>query len=77
MPFVMRWMWRLQSMPAGPLRERLEEFSEREGFRARDLLVWPTGGNILNDRQLFPKIELRHADSWPHANAPGSESSSV
>ncbi|MEN8149013.1 MAG: M48 family metallopeptidase [Planctomycetota bacterium] len=48
MPFVMRWLWKLEPMPEGPLRDRLMEFSGREGFRARDLLVWPTGGNVLN-----------------------------
>lgn len=47
-PFLMRLFWRATPMPPGPLRERLDEFSRREGFRAREILVWPTGGNVMN-----------------------------
>jgi STE24 endopeptidase len=48
MPFAMRIFWGLKPLPAGPVRDRLDEFSRREGFRAREILLWPTGGNILN-----------------------------
>jgi len=48
MPFVMRWLWKLEPLPPGPVRDRLVAFSRRENFRARELLVWPTGGNIIN-----------------------------
>ena len=48
MPFVMRWLWKLEPLPEGELRDRLMEFSRRENFRARELLVWPTGGNVIN-----------------------------
>jgi STE24 endopeptidase len=47
-PFLLRWVWKTRSLPAGPLRDRLEEFSRREGFKARDILVMPTGGNVMN-----------------------------
>ncbi|MHC4860728.1 MAG: M48 family metalloprotease [Planctomycetota bacterium] len=47
-PFLLRWVWRCRPLSAGPLRERLEEFSRREGFKARDILVMPTGENVLN-----------------------------
>ena len=47
-PFLLKWFWRAKPLPPGPLRERLDRFSEREGFRARDILVWPTGGNVMN-----------------------------
>jgi STE24 endopeptidase len=48
MPFLLKWFFKAKSLPAGPLRDRLLEFSKREGFRARDILLWPTGGNVMN-----------------------------
>ncbi len=48
MPFLLKWSFKAKSLPAGSLRDRLEAFSKREGFKARDILLWPTGGNVLN-----------------------------
>jgi Zn-dependent protease with chaperone function len=48
MPFAMRFFWALKPLPEGPVRERLMEYSRRQGFVAREILLWPTGGNILN-----------------------------
>lgn len=38
----------LQSLPAGPARDRLEAIARREKFRCTDLLHWPTRGQMLN-----------------------------
>lgn len=41
-PFGVRLLVRAHPLPAGPLRDRLEAYGKRVGFRARDILVWPT-----------------------------------
>jgi len=41
-PFVLRAVLRAKPLPEGPLRGRLEAYSRRIGFTARDILVWPT-----------------------------------
>ena len=48
LPWVLRRVWRCRPLPPGPLRDRLEAYSARVGFRARDILVWPTGGRHIN-----------------------------
>jgi len=48
MPFIFRWAWRMKPLEAGPLRRRLEAFSQRVGFRTREILVWPTHRQIPN-----------------------------
>ncbi|MCE9638283.1 MAG: M48 family metalloprotease [Planctomycetes bacterium] len=47
-PSVLRRMWRCRPLPPGPIRDRLEAYAARVGFRARGLLVWPTGGSQMN-----------------------------
>ncbi len=47
-PALVRLSWPAQSLPAGPLRVRLEQLSRRLGFRCTDILVWDTGGAIVN-----------------------------
>jgi Zn-dependent protease with chaperone function len=47
-PFAMRFALRAHPLGDGPLRERLEAYSRRVGFRARDILVWRTGGDAPN-----------------------------
>lgn len=41
-PFVLRLVLRAKPLPDGPLRRRLDAYSRRVGFTARDILVWPT-----------------------------------
>lgn len=45
---LVRVIFRTRPLPPGPLRDRLEAFSERAGFRCRNLLVWSTGLRIIN-----------------------------
>lgn len=58
MPLVMKPLLGLQKMPAGPLRSRLEQISERLHFKYRDFLLWPTHGAVANAMivGLLPRI---------------------
>jgi STE24 endopeptidase len=47
-PLFIRLAWPTRSLPDGPLRRRLERVARRAGFRFTDVLVWDTGGSILN-----------------------------
>lgn len=47
-PLLLRHVWQTRPLPAGPLRSRLEEAARRWGFGARDILVWDTGGMVVN-----------------------------
>jgi STE24 endopeptidase len=48
LPFLLRFALRAKPLPDGPLRRRLDAYSRRVGFSARDILVWPTGGDAPN-----------------------------
>ncbi len=47
-PLFIRLAWPTRSLPAGPLRQRLEGVARRVGFRFTDLLVWDTGHMMVN-----------------------------
>ena len=48
-PVVLKVILGCRSMPAGPMRERLDAFCQRHRLSCRDILVWHTGGaRILN-----------------------------
>ena len=47
-PLLLRTMWITRPLEPGPLRSRLEKAAARWGFRARDILVWHTGGMVAN-----------------------------
>lgn len=47
-PSLLRRVWETQPLAAGPLRDRLEETARLAGFHAREILVWKTGGRVLN-----------------------------
>jgi len=47
-PVALRYAWGAEPLPAGPLRTRLERFANDTGFRFRDILLWRTGGRIVN-----------------------------
>lgn len=47
-PIIVR-LWRCQSVPASPLRDRLEAFCRSQNFRLGDFLLWPLhGGDHLS-----------------------------
>ncbi|MDY7010294.1 MAG: M48 family metallopeptidase [Planctomycetota bacterium] len=47
-PTMIVRIWRTSPLPAGPLRNRLEQLSRQAGFTCRDILVWNTVGMIIN-----------------------------
>jgi STE24 endopeptidase len=47
-PVFVRLAWPTRPLPSGALRRRLERVARRVGFRFTDILVWDTGGMILN-----------------------------
>ena len=47
-PAFVRLAWPSRSLPDGPLRERLERLARRHRFRCTDILVWDTGGALVN-----------------------------
>ncbi|MCE9553617.1 MAG: M48 family metalloprotease [Planctomycetes bacterium] len=47
-PWALRYLWRTDPLPAGPLRDRLHQVQQRLGVRPREILVWHTDGSICN-----------------------------
>ncbi len=47
-PALLRHVWETQPLGPGSLRDRLEAIGRQAGFRAREILVWNTGGMMLN-----------------------------
>ena len=47
-PWLLRYLWRTSPLPPGPLRDRLEAFSRKSGFRCREILVWHTYNHLPN-----------------------------
>jgi STE24 endopeptidase len=47
-PAFVRLTWPTQSLPPGPVRSRLERLAGRLRFRYTDILVWDTGGVVVN-----------------------------
>jgi STE24 endopeptidase len=47
-PLFIRLAWPTRTMPAGPLRLRLEAAARRAGFKFNDLLIWDTGHLMVN-----------------------------
>lgn len=47
-PALIRLSWPTRPLPDSPLRTRLERAARRHRFRFTDLLVWDTGGAVLN-----------------------------
>ena len=47
-PFLLRYIWVTERLPAGPLRDRLFALGKRMGLRFHDVLVWRAGGAMVN-----------------------------
>jgi STE24 endopeptidase len=47
-PAFVRLSWPMHRLEPGPLRDRLERLARRLGFRFSDILVWETGGTLVN-----------------------------
>ena len=47
-PEILRHVWVTRRLPEGPLRDRLRLLCKRLPLRVRDILVWRSGGMIVN-----------------------------
>jgi STE24 endopeptidase len=47
-PTILRRVWVTQPLPEGPLRDRLLHLCRRLRMRCREILVWHSGGMIIN-----------------------------
>lgn len=47
-PAFLRYVWITRRLPDSPLRARLEELCRRLKLRCRDILVWHSGGMLVN-----------------------------
>lgn len=59
-PPIMRRMWDAAPLGEGPLRDHLRELCRRHGVRVRAILVWRTGGAIVNAAVLGLLARLRY-----------------
>jgi Zn-dependent protease with chaperone function len=48
LPLLLRWFFLATPLAQGPLRSRLEAAASRAGVAPRDILVWNTGGRVVN-----------------------------
>lgn len=47
-PLFVRYIWGARPLDPGPLRSRLDRLARRLGFRYTDILLWETGGGMVN-----------------------------
>ncbi|MBK9120975.1 MAG: M48 family metalloprotease [Phycisphaerales bacterium] len=47
-PEILRHVWVTQRLPDGPLRDRLERLATKLRLRYREILVWRSGGMLVN-----------------------------
>ncbi|MCD4698943.1 MAG: M48 family metalloprotease, partial [Phycisphaerae bacterium] len=59
-PAIIVRIWRTGPLPDGPLRYRLEQLSMQAGFNCRNILIWNTGGMIVNAAVLGAVRPMRY-----------------
>jgi STE24 endopeptidase len=59
-PAILRHVWITQRLPAGPLRDRLTYLAAKLRLRCREILVWRTGGMIVNAAVMGVVAPLRY-----------------
>lgn len=59
-PEILRHVWVTQRLPEGPLRDRLLRLGRRLRLRCRDILVWRTGGLVVNAAVMGVVAPLRY-----------------
>ena len=47
-PLILRYVWQTRPLEPAALRQRLEAAARRVRFRCREILVWNTGGMMIN-----------------------------
>jgi STE24 endopeptidase len=59
-PLLLRYIWATRPLPAGPLRDRLLFLCARLKMRCREILVWHTGGMMVNAAVMGVVAPLRY-----------------
>jgi STE24 endopeptidase len=59
-PEILRYVWITQRLPEGPLRDRLTRLATKLRLRCREILVWRTGGMIVNAAVMGVVAPLRY-----------------
>ncbi len=59
-PEILRHIWVTQRLPAGPLRDRLLSLCRTLRLRCRDILVWRSGGMVVNAAVMGLVAPLRY-----------------
>jgi STE24 endopeptidase len=59
-PLLLRCVWRTTPLPAGSLRTRLESLAKKAGLAIGDIIVWQTGGRMVNAAVTGPAAPLRY-----------------
>ena len=59
-PEILRHIWVTQRLPDGPLRDRLVRLAGKLRLRCRDILVWRSGGMIVNAAVMGVVAPLRY-----------------
>ncbi len=57
-PWLLKRIWMTDPLPDGPLRRELDAMCDRIGLRCRDILIWRSGGMLVNAAVmgLFPRL---------------------
>jgi STE24 endopeptidase len=59
-PAVLRYVWVTQRLPDGPLRDRLLVLADKLRLRVREILVWRSGGMLVNAAVMGVVAPLRY-----------------
>ncbi len=59
-PLLLRHVWDTQPLPEGPLRDRLLAISRQLRMRCREILVWRSGGMVVNAAVMGVLAPLRY-----------------
>lgn len=59
-PWLLKHIWTTHPMPDGALRRDLEDMCGRTGIKCRDILVWRSGGMIVNAAVMGVVAPLRY-----------------
>lgn len=73
-PTILRRIWTTTPLPDGPLRRELERICERIGLRYRNILVWHSGGMMVNAAVMGLFRQVRYvmlSDGLLEAMTPG------
>lgn len=59
-PWILRHVWHVQPLPPGPLRDQLDALCAALRMRCREILVWRSGGMVVNAAVMGVVAPLRY-----------------